>query len=303
MTAIDSRIVLALTAKAERVFGGPGKMLSFPLSGASYTTQQLSFVPPEASAEARRMAISALFNFSAFANLIPGGEVFESLDITNTLPSVYRAVLEHAQVAELPESEDDRTRREAARAVLVKRGANGRESNSEKYTAYKRCQDAYLLADQQYNAARISGELAATPEDEAEWELARPLLDATREQALNDWNILGFRSEIEDAMATVAALNPKTPNTAWDEWKLRSSEGVGTEKDLSGANFWPVYLSPGDAASFGWQKMTLNSGEVAQLQASAPTELKARLAPGDSQLPVESLEFEFSTAQLVRPWF
>jgi hypothetical protein len=187
--------------------------------------------------------------------------------------------------------------------VLVKRGADGSESNSEKYTAYKRCQDAYLLADQQYNAARISGELATTDEDKAQWEVAKPLLESARAQALNDWNVLGFRSEIEDAFATVAALTPKTPNTSWDEWKLRSSEGVGTEKDLSGANFWPVYLSPGDAASFGWMRMTLNSGEVTQLQESAPAELKTRLAPGGAQLPVESLEFEFSTAQLVRPWF
>jgi hypothetical protein len=289
-------------AKAERVFGSEGKVLSFPLSGAAFSEQQLNFVPSSPDAEALRKAKRALYDFSAFTNAIPTGQVWQSAGDGSSLPQVYRRILALGKVADLSENPADLARLQAARDVLTRR-VNGAEVDTDHFAAYKRCRDAYLLASQQYNAARTSGELGATPESAAEWAEVEPVLRAARDNAGATWKAVGYQAEIDEATATIASLSKKAPVTTWEDWELRSREGIGTETDLTNAPFWPTYITPANAATEGWQGMILNSGEVEQLQKSAPVELRNRLGVGTSPLNVQTLEFEYSSAKLMRPWF
>lgn len=302
MGTLDSRIALALMAKAELVFGQPGVVLSFPVASSSYTASQLNFFPEAPTAESARQALTGLFDFSSFANAIPDGRVWQSLGDRPSLPQVYRRVLEGAEVAALPENQQDLEQLQAARALLLQTAADGTPVDTPIYAAYKECRDAWLLASQQYNAAKASGELGDAAARQA-WEAAEPDLRAVRDRAAGAWDLEGHRAEVDDALAKISMLNQKTPSTTWGEWDMRSRSGIGTVSDLAGAPFWPTYISPANACDSGWQLMRLNSSEVQALQASAPEQLKARLGGGDATLAVDELDFEYTSAKLHRPWF
>jgi len=302
MGTLDARIALALMAKAELVFGQQGVVLSFPTASSSYTASQLNFFPEAPTAESARLALTGLFDFSAFANTIPDGRVWQGLSDRPNLAQVYRRVIEGAEVAALPENPQDLEQLQAARALILASAPDGTPVDTPVYTAYKECRDAYLLASQQYNAAKTSGELGDAAARQA-WEAGEPDLRAVRDRALEAWQVEGHRAEVDDALAKIAMLNQKTPSTTWGEWDMRSRSGVGTVTDLAGAPFWPTYISPANACDSGWQVMRLNSGEVQALQASAPEQLKARLGSGGTALNVDELEFEYTSAKLHRPWF
>ena len=302
MGTLDARIALALMAKAELVFGQQGVVLSFPVASSSYTAGQLNFFPESPTAESARQALTGLFDFSAFANAIPDGRVWQSLGDRPALPQVYRRVLEGAEVASLPENPQDLEQLQAARALLLTAAPDGSLVDTPTYAAYKECRDAYLLASQQYNAAKASGELGDAAARQA-WEAAEPDLRAVRDRAVEAWQLEGHRAEIDDALAKISMLNQKTPSTTWGEWDLRSRSGVGTVTDLAGAPFWPTYISPANACASGWQLMRLERGEIQALQASAPEQLKARLGGGGATLDVDELDFEYTSAKLHRPWF
>lgn len=302
MGTLDSRIALALMAKAQLVFGQNNVVLAFPIGGSSYTAGQLNFFPESPSAEAARLALAGLSDFSAFANAIPDGRVWQTLADRPALPQVYRRVLEQAELAALPEDPRDLEQLRAARALILVPGPDGVLVDTPAYTRYKECRDAWLLASQEYNAAKASGELGDAAARQA-WEAAEPDLRAVRDTALATWQLEGRRAEIDDALAKITQLNQKTPATTWGEWDLRSRPGTGTMADLSGAQFWPTYISPANACESGWQTMKLGPGEVQALQGSAPEQLKTRLGSADATLEVEELEFEYTSAKLQRPWF
>ena len=302
MGTLDSRIALALMAKAELVFGQPGVVLSFPVASSSYTASQLNFFPDAPTAESARQALAGLFDFSAFANAIPDGRIWQTLGDRPALPQVYRRVLEGAEVAALPENQQDLEQLQAARALLLQSAPDGTLVDTPTYAAYKECRDAWLLASQQYNAAKASGELG-DPAARQAWEAAEPDLRAVRDRAATAWDLEGHRAEVDDALAKISMLNQKTPSTTWGEWDMRSRSGIGTVTGLAGAPFWPTYISPANACDSGWQLMRLNSSEVQALQASAPEQLKARLGSGGATLNVDELDFEYTSAKLHRPWF
>jgi hypothetical protein len=302
MGTLDARIALALMAKAELVFGQPGVVLSFPVASSSYTASQLNFFPDAPTAESARQALAGLFDFSAFANAIPDGRIWQTLGDRPALPQVYRRVLEGAEVAALPENQQDLEQLQAARALLLQSAPDGTLVDTPTYAAYKECRDAWLLASQQYNAAKASGELG-DPAARQAWEAAEPDLRAVRDRAATAWDLEGHRAEVDDALAKISMLNQKTPSTTWGEWDMRSRSGIGTVTGLAGAPFWPTYISPANACDSGWQLMRLNSSEVQALQASAPEQLKARLGSGGAALNVDELDFEYTSAKLHRPWF
>lgn len=303
MGTLDSRVALALMAKAERVFAQPGQLLAFPVGASSYSSRQLHFFPESPTAEEMRLATTSLQAFSSFVNMVPDGQVWLSAAGRQDLPQVYRQVLTHAQVAALPEDASALEQLRQARALLTVRNDGGAEVDTPVYAAYKKYRDAYVLADQQYNAGKISGELTENSDAKEAWKRQEPLLLAARAQALTDWQVEGHREEVENALGQVANLTPKAPVSSWNDWKLRSDEGIGTVTDLAGGAFWPTYISPANAFDTGWQRMVLTSGEVEGLQASAPKQLKARLGAGQPELELDNLEFEYTTAKLHRPWF
>lgn len=297
MGTLDSRIALALMAKAELVFGQPGVVLSFPVASSSYTASQLNFFPDAPTAESARQALAGLFDFSAFANAIPDGRIWQTLGDRPALPQVYRRVLEGAEVAALPENQQDLEQLQAARALLLQSAPDGTLVDTPTYAAYKECRDAWLLASQQYNAAKASGELG-DPAARQAWEAAEPDLRAVRDRAATAWDLEGHRAEVDDALAKISMLNQKTPSTTWGEWDTRSRSGIGTVTGLAGPPFWPTYISPANACDSGWQLMRLNSSEVQALQASAPEQLKARLGSGGATLNVDELDFEYTPIAL-----
>lgn len=303
MGTLDSRIALALMAKAELVFGNAGVVLAFPIAGSSYTADQLNFFPEAPTAEDARVALTGLVDFSTFANAIPDGRVWQTLGDRPALPQIYRRVLEQAEVAALPEDPQDLEQLRAARAVLFTLAPDGTPMDTPAYAAYKSCRDTYVLASQNYNDKKASGELGGDAASRQAWEAAEPELRAIRDRALEAWQVEGHRAEIDDAHARIALLSQKTPVTTWSEWELRSRQGVGTVTDLANAAFWPTYISPANACDNGWQLMKLSRGEVQILQGNAPEQLKARLGSAGAALEVDELEFEYTSAKLHRPWF
>lgn len=303
MTALDARLALALMAKAQQVFGAPGQVLAFPLGGSAYPVGHFNFVPTGGDAQALRTALAALADFSSLVHTLPHGQVFMAEGGRGDLPQVYRQVLEQAEVATPVESDSDRQALATARALLVNRNLDGSEVDTPLYTAYKECRDLWLLASQQYNAARISGEFGADDAARQAWQLNEPVLQTALDKAAQAWEVRGRRTEVEAALARIDALTQHAPISQWHDWNLRSQPGVGTLTDLSGQAFWPCYISPANACEVGWQQMVLSRGEVDALQDSAPADMKARLGAGTTTLDVEQLQFEFTSAKLQRPWF
>jgi hypothetical protein len=302
MGIIDSRLTLALMAKADLVFSQPGQLLVFPLAGASYKPEQLNFFPADASAGAQKAALTALYDFSNYTNIIPVDRVWISPGDRSSLSDVYRRILETSDVAKLPEDPNYLDQRKTAQSLLITRSNDQSYQDTEMYTAYKARRDAYYLAVQQYNSAKISGE-NGNEHAAAVWATSEPVLRAVRDEALMIWQVSGYKAQVEDAFATISTLSKKTPVTAWSEWELRSREGIGTLTDLTGGAFWPTYISPANATQTGWQKMVLSREEVQTLHKNAPAQMKARLGSELGGLDVEQLEFEYTTAKLHRTWF
>jgi hypothetical protein len=306
---MDAKTQLALMSKAKFVFGSPNTFLSFPVTPLPFTPRELDFftgIAPGtvATADTGAEASQSYRNLQAFStlvNLLPSGETWAPAEM-RFLWDAYGQVFRDATLATSSRTAEEEATYQRAKNLL--RGPDGTARDSVTLIAYKRCKDAYRIAEQAYKAAQSTAE-AGTSDERQRWQQSdEPALRAQLDALMSDWVITGRKHEIEAAESLVLTLGAKSPSNTWQEWRARFNPDLDRQHDASqNSDVYPTFFSPSNAvepASF--RPFTLTPSEVDALVSQAPAELRARFGVDGSAAP-GGLRFEFSSAVLARSWF
>ena len=293
---MDAATACALMLKARKVFASEQTFLSFPVVPLPFTPRQLDFFS-QGDAAALRDSIHHRKDFSVLVDFVPTGEAWQPGGPAR-LSEVLRSVLDSAVLpASRPAAEEAQYR--AARAVL-----RTGHRDSDKLLAYRRCRDAWLVAQQRFDGARLT---AASAEGEArlEWQHGLPKLRAELADLQRAWLAEGFKEEVEAAQAQLATLAATSPALAWSDWRARCNADIDSITDpFDGSTVLPSGFSPSNAVAEGaWRDFTLTPAEVTALLGEAPPAWRDTLLGGASPSGKETLAFEFSSAAVLRPWF
>lgn len=294
---MDAATQLALMAKASKVFGSERAFLSFPVTPLPFTRQQLAFLSDQNLQNAQ--------TFASLVNLIPAGQAWLPTE-ARYLWDAYGDLLDQAELASSTRTPEEEARYQQAARFLRAIGPDGTLEDTAVLRAYRQHKDAYLMAQQGYNAARSTGETTTDPAVKQRWlEVEEPALRAALAEAERLWTVEGFRHEVEAALQTLTELGARSPLLAWKEWREQFMPDITALSNPADLSMWfPSSFAPANALEEGaWQPFRLLEDELRALLAEAPAEARARLGEQGAPLTLSSLTCEFSSAAIVRPWF
>jgi hypothetical protein len=301
---MDAAIQLALMSKARKVFGSEGTFLSFPLSPLPYSRRQLDFLAQQ-DAAALRDSLHYLEEFSTLVNLLPGGEAWVP-DEPRFLWDEYAQLLRDADLAASSRSPEEEAAYRRALDYLREAAADGRWQDSAPVQAYRRCKDAWLLAQQGYLAAKGTADASDDADEQRQWrDRDEPARRAELDALQLKWIVEGHKNEVEAAQGQVTSLGARSPQLTWEEWRSHFNRDIDALADtsLTGSSYFPSFYAPANALDEGaWQPFKLSGNEVQALLREAGAAQRQQFAADDAA-PVKALSFEFSTAAIMRPWF
>lgn len=299
---MDSRVTLALMAKAKLVFEQPNTVLSFPVPPFALSVGEMRAVAGDVS---NASDASAAFEFARLINQCPTVPVWTGTS-DRMLWSVYDDILHRSgEVARGERSGADKAAFQAAEQVLFSVDNQGLRVPSEHAKVYAQYRDTWFTLQQAYRARKVAAESSAADDaTRVAWARDEPALRAEITTLETDWRDRGFRDEIETAQATIAAIGAKDPVLQWDRWSRNFDFFLDSRVDLaSQAAFCPTTYSPGDVVdSSGWIDFHLAGEEVEQLIKDAPGELRARLDQPSAGTTISSVSFACTTVGVNRPW-
>jgi len=294
---MDAAIQLALMSKAKSVFGNNQTFLSFPVTPLPFTKQQLSFMSD--------LNLTNLQAFSSLVNLIPHGEAWLPTE-AQYLWDVYASVLEEADFAQSIRTPEEEAQYQKAHRFLFVDAEDDTREDTQYYRVYKQHMDAFLLAQQHYNAASETGLYLTDPAEKQRWqEVDEPALREDLRLAEVRWVVEGYKNEVEEAQLVLADLGARSPLQTRDEWQRWFMPDIDSQTSAFDQSIsYPSSFTPANALEEGaWQPFRLTENEVQALVGAAPAELRARLSINTNDLSIASLAFEFSSAAILRPWF
>jgi hypothetical protein len=299
---MDSRVTLALMAKAKLVFEQPNTVLSFPVPPFALSIGEMRAVAGDVS---NASDASAAFEFARLVNQCPTVPVWTAT-ADRMLWSVYDDILHRSgEVARGERSGADKAAFQAAEQVLFSVDDQGLRVPSEHAKAYAQYRDTWFTLQQAYRARKVAAESpAADDATRAAWSRDEPALRAEITTLETDWRDRGFRDEIESAQATIGAIAAKDPVLQWDRWSRNFDFFLDSRVDLaSQAAFCPTTYSPSDVVdSSGWIDFHLAGAEVEQLIKEAPGDLRSRLDQPSAATTISKVSFACTTVGVKRPW-
>jgi len=300
--SMDAAVQLALMAKAKKVFGTEGAFLSFPVAPLPYTRPQLEFFDDK-DADAARASDQNLAQFSALVNLIPLDEAWLPTE-TLFLWQVYEEVLK-GNYAISSRTDEEEAAYQAAGAFLGSIPAGGGWQDSPAVSAYKTCEDAVRIAQEQYLAVKSTAESSSDPEQQKRWrEVDEPAARAGLDALNARWLAEGQKNEVEQARARRANLGARSPLQTWQQWRSRFNPDIDTVTDTSNFTVFPSPFAPRNALDEGaWKTFQLTKDELPALLEEIPAPLKERFGVAAPPASVLSIDFEFSSALIQREWF
>lgn len=294
---MEAFVQLALIEKAKRVFAvDPDVDLCFPLlSPLTFTAAELAAVVAPASAA----DYAAAADFARIVNFVPRGLVANASG--PMLWDIYRDVLDRADVASTtrqPADGADQT------SMLFTTAPDGSRVESDALKRYRQYRDAWFAAREDYGQHKLSAEEGDDPEVRKHWtEVDEPALRGVLDTAENDWETLGQRALIEQALQALRATALDAPRARWTEWQNAFNPDVDMATDAGGNRYAPTGYSPLNfAEQNAWLSFDLSAAEMRSLVAAAPDSLKVVL-DDDTGALLESVAFEYRSVTLVRPWF
>ncbi|WOD39755.1 hypothetical protein [Nodosilinea sp. E11] len=295
--AIDAIAQLALTQKAQNVFGGDNTFLSFPLTPLQYTQADLSFV--------QNFNVSRLKEFSLLVNLIPAGQAWQPVE-ARYLWDVYKNVLggHDTELAQSTRTDQEDVQYQRAVQFLSVSGTDGWPEPSPAVKAYNQFRDQWFVLQEHYNSAKITGETTTDLTLKEHWlKVEEPQLRQQLRNLENRWLNEGFKQEVEQSQEIRSRLGAKNPYKTWGEWNSKIDPNINVLTDTDGVEFYPSSFSPMNALESGsWQTFNLTRDEVNLMVKTAPAELRSRLAAELQTSDIESISLEFSSAAIVRTW-
>lgn len=295
---MDALAQLALMTKAKLVFESPDTFLSFPaLIPKSYTPDQMKFSQAASTQE--------LAEFSVLTNALPQGTLFQpSLD--HVLWDVYQGVLQNAQVAEGTLTAQQTAELQAAQSFLSVQGPDGLLVDSPAAVAYKQYQQAWFAATQNYNNQKITASASADPNVQAQWKNnGEPLARAQVDAAESDWEIKGFKAQVDQAKQAEQTYAAQSPQLKWQSWKDLCIPVIDLPFDATtNTYFGPTVFAPYDICDHGgWPSFSISGSDIPNLVNQAPAELKNIFGRTSGNSTIDSLSFEYCSVALIRPWF
>lgn len=195
-------------------------------------------------------------------------------------------------------SETEQAVQKAARNVLYTTDSAGLLQDSVKHTLYKQYRDRYYTVEQ---ALRSAGNDPSTINNLLSAEQYAQLSQDVQ-QARHDWINLGYRYEIELARNTLSTFALRAPIESWNRWQesFESARLMG----LDNFYFYPVQLSPSDAARSGWtaEEISANPASMFSVMAGLSGMPKHAQADGDAQANLQKVTFEYTFARVERHW-
>ncbi len=294
---MEAFVQLALIEKTKRVFAiAPDVDLCFPLlSPLTFTAAELAALA--APATAADYATAA--DFARIVNFVPRGLVANASG--PMLWDIYRDVLDRADVADAGRSlgsDIDQT------SILFTTDSDGNRVESDALKRYRQYRDAWFAARQDYGQHKLSAEEGDDPAVRRHWvEVDGPALRDVLNAAEHDWETLGQRALIQQALQGLRATALDAPRARWTEWQDAFNPDVDMATDAGGNRYAPTGFSPLNFAEYdAWLSFDLSAAEMRSLVAAAPESLKVVL-DDDAGAQLQSVAFEYRSVTLVRPWF
>lgn len=295
---MDAATQLALMTKAKLVFETEDTFLSFPvLTPFAYPPEQLNFSGPQTN-------FQVLAEFSRIVNQLPPGPLFQPNE-EGYLWDMYDNLLLTATVANGSLTAEEAAHYQQALDVLYVTSAEGYREDSPRRRAYRQYFDAWLVAREAANAARITAESTSDPALKAQWVAAE---EPAHRQKIADievaWETLGFRREVEEAERVERQISARSPRTLWNRWRGEFDPTTDLLTDpQSNQPFAATAFSPADAFDAPWPTFSLDASELAELGRQAPPAMSGLLDQSSDEAPLERVTFEFRSVVLVRSWF
>ncbi len=298
---MDSTIVLALMAKAKRVFERERTFLSFPIAPIAYTPEELSFLTGEVSTNPQQLRMA---EFSRLVNLIPEGSVWPPSEERYLWDVSEDIMKENVQFAISTRTPEEEVSYQEAFRLLYEVGEDNLRRNTPIVVAYNQYRDAWFTAQEDYNSHKVEAEFSNDPAVKARWEqVDEPRLRAKIEAIESEWRVKGFQEKVEKAQRIESALGSKSPSTTWDAWDKLFDRDIDMQIDTNNQPFVISGISPSNALQVSeWLKFTLTGAEANQLITTAPTELRNLLSPNPVDLEIDSITFEYTSAGVSRAW-
>lgn len=297
---MDALAQLALMTKANLLFETSDTFLSFPaLTPISYSSDEMNFTNP-----ATPQQMHAFADFSTWTNTLPQGTLFQPSQ-GNMLWDVYQGLLNSAQVAQGSLTAAQTAALQAAQAVLSTQGPNGVLVDTPALVAYKQYQQAYFVANQNYNNQEITASASADPKVQAAWQNGgQTAAQAAVTAAESDWEAKGFKTQVEEAQATVHTLGSQSPQLKWESWQALCNPDTDFPTDPTDGQFGPTVFAPCDVINQpAWPNFSIAGADIPNLVSQAPPQLTNIFGTTSGSSTIDSLSFEFCKVGLVRPWF
>ena len=299
---MDSRVTLALMAKARLVFEQPDTALSFPVPPFALSAGHLRAAGGELADPKDK---GAAYEFARLVNQCPTLPIWTpAADVM--LWTLCDDILNRSgQVAQVERSAEDEAAFHAAEQVLFTVDAQGLRTLSPRAKLYAQYRDSWFTLQGACRARRIAAESpTATDAVKAAWTQDEPALRREIETLEKDWRSQGFRSEVESAQATLDMLGSRGPSLQWDRWTQNFRSFLDSRTDAaSEARFCPTTYTPANVVdSAGWIDFVISGAEFQHLIGEAPPPLRARLDPSGTGPAVSRVSFASTTVGVTRPW-
>ncbi|MFC9600847.1 hypothetical protein ACFTQL_23790 [Peribacillus butanolivorans] len=290
-----------LTKIANTIFKPEGEMVSFLTRAERWDMHEIAFnLPSSVTGISERDSVNLRGTFARRVNSIPAsGDV--SASSGKYLWDAYREVLEGAVIAEVPTSDADETRIQAARTLLGP--PNKPTSQYQAYLDYRgKCSTLEQSLHQAQQMLANSSDPTVSAQAKADCDKFQEQLDFCTQ----DWIVSGFKKEVDAAINTLTELSNSGPLHQWKSWDddFRLN---GQQNDSNGA-FWPTNYQPDRLfdKGLGWGDFILTDTEVTSLSESASSEVLSAQTLGDLfswGSPIELISMNIVRVNIERPWF
>lgn len=299
---MESDVQLAIMEKARRIYGEETTFLTFPIAPYIYEPDHIDF-----NSDTEDVGIQALVlaEFSRVVNLIPSG-VTHPPDEERYVWDVYSDVMAKAQVATSDRTADEDAQFKKVFDYLFNESEEGLHGPSEQLSRYQEYFDASILLRQQFNANKLDAELSDSAGVKTQWESVDQKEWKKKIGDLeSEWQEKGFKIKVERAKRIYHALIARSPERTWHDWAGLFDPDFDTKTDSTNLRYVETRYAPINATqNDSWVSYRLVADVAKKLIKDAPEHLRQKLDPNENGLEnIESIELEYSSAKVVRPWF
>lgn len=123
--------------------------------------------------------------------------------------------------------------------------------------------------------------------------------------AESDWENMGYKSSVEQALQTEKTLGALSPQMKWSQWTAQCNPTIDFPTNpSSGAQFGATLFELFDVATqTNWPRFSIAGADIPNLGAQAPTELASLFGAASGTSVIDSITFEDCSVAVRQSWF